>query len=721
MNAMPRQHPPARAWRPLLLFVASVLFVSCGGGSDPDTPVPPPAAKASLSLLSGAASGFGYQDGLAADALFASAPALALSPTGELLLADTGNHAIRKLTTSGVVSTLAGGKSPPPSPSGQGQYADGSGAAALFYYPAAIVSDVAGNTYVADTANHLVRKIDNAGAVTTFAGKHGVCGNADGAPNESTLCGPRELKLDSAGNLYVGQGSYTYPKIRKIAPTGVTSTLAAELPIPERSTFVVDASGTIYVTDGSSIKKYAPTGELTHVSGAKDTQGTADGDATTARFGILQDLAIDAANELYALDGLRSATIRHIARNGTVSTVASATPDALGGTSLVIDRNGNFIASISNGQSVWIQKYQRDGSRSILAGKPTQANLEAPPPDGPGMNARFRVPLALALAKSGFLYVSDYDNVRMRIVSPDGVTSTRALQWPAGTASPSWRAMATDEQDNVYAASTASMPGAPNLIYKISPTGQGSVLADVSNWIAPFTSGGQTYRYSAGINGIASDGAGNVYAAGVNGVILKITPAGSVTVLAGSPGALGHVDGPGNVARFAILGNMTLDQAGNLYVVDGLNDAFTGIGPTIRKITPQGVVSTIAGQAGLPASLVDGPASSARFAVASYSTYTAGGVYVGQDFGSSHGENGATASLAVDAKGHLYLTDPVNSVIRKISAEGQVTTLVGRAGQRGFVGGDLPGVIHTPVGIVVRDSKLYFTTRNAVAQVSLPQ
>ncbi|TWG39112.1 hypothetical protein ATF69_0980 [Acidovorax delafieldii] len=721
MTPLLQQRPPSRAWLTFLLG-ASVLATSCGSGSDPETAAPPPAAQASLSLLAGTTSGSGYLDGLAADALFAGPPALALSPAGDLLMADTGNHAIRKLTASGIVSTVAGDKSPEPSPSIQGQYADGPGTAARFYYPSAIVSDAAGNTYIADTANHLVRKIDNTGAVSTFAGKPGVCGNTDGTPQNSTVCAPQVLKLDIAGNLYVGQGSYTYPKIRRITPAGLMSTLGAALPIPERSSFAVDTSGTIYVTDGSSIKKYAPTGELTHVSGDTDIQGTTDGDATTARFGILKDLAIDAANELYALDGLGSATIRHIAKNGTASTVATTAPGALGGTSLVIDRNGDFIASLSNGLSTWIQKYQRDGARTILAGKPTPPDIEGPPPDGPGVDARFRAPLALALAKSGSLYVSGgYDVSRIRIVNPDGVTKTRALQWPAHPEDPSWRAMAVDGQDNIYVASTTSKRESPHLIYRFNPAGQGAVLADVSTWIAPFVSGGRTYSYFAGINGIAADDAGNVYATGVNGVVLKITAAGSVSVLAGSPGTLGHVDGPGGNARFAILGNMALDRGGNLYVVDGLNDAFTGIGPTIRKITPAGMVSTVAGRADLPAGLEDGPATNARFAVASYGSYTAGGVYLGQDFGSSHGENGATASLTVDARGHLYLTDPVNSVIRKISAEGQVTTLVGQAGQRGFVGGDLPGVVHTPVGIAVRDSKLYFTTRNAVAQVSLPQ
>ena len=171
----------------------------------------------------------------AADALFSGIPALSLSPTGDLLMADTGNHAIRKWATSGPVSTFAGGQSPAPAPSVTVHYADGVGPAARFFYPTAVAADASGNTYVADTANHLVRKIDSTGAVTTIAGKPGVCGNADGPSQGSTLCAPREIRLDSAGNLYVGQGSYAYPKIRQITPAGVTSTLPMELPEPERA------------------------------------------------------------------------------------------------------------------------------------------------------------------------------------------------------------------------------------------------------------------------------------------------------------------------------------------------------------------------------------------------------------------------------------------------------------------------------------------------------
>lgn len=725
LKPMSRQHRPALPWLAGLLSL-SIFATSCGGGSgsgpdagNPDTPVPEPTPA--LSLLAGATHRSGYLDGAAADALFSGIPALSLSPTGDLLMADTGNHAIRKWATSGLVSTFAGGQSPAPAPSVTVHYADGVGPAARFFYPTAVAADASGNTYVADTANHLVRKIDSTGAVTTIAGKPGVCGNADGPSQGSTLCAPREIRLDSAGNLYVGQGSYAYPKIRQITPAGVTSTLPMELPEPERSKFVVDASGTVYFTHGSSIKKSTPTGEVTHVAGNQDFQGAADGDAVTAKFSILHDLALDASNELYALDGHDPVTIRHIAKSGAVSTLTLTVPAASGGRSLVVDRSGNFIVSLANVQSTWIQKYHRDGTRSTLVGKPTAANPEAVAADGPGTDARFKAPQAMALAKSGALYVGDYDAGRVRIVRPDGTTSALPLQWPAGFANPSWRAMAVDGQDNIYTASTAPFPGDPNLVFRISPTGQASVLADVSTWVPPFVHGGNTYRYAAAINGVAADAAGNVYAAGVNGVILKITAAGEVTLLAGSPGALGHVDGQGSAARFSILGNMTLDQAGNLYVVDGLNDAFTGIGPTIRKITPAGMVSTVAGRADLPAGLVDGPASSARFAAASYSSYSAGGVYIGQDFGSLNGENGGTASLAMDAKGNLYVTDPVNSVVRKISTEGQVSTLVGRAGQRGFLGGDLPGIIHTPIGIAVRDSKLYLATRNAVTQVNLPK
>lgn len=154
--------------------------------------------------------------------------------------------------------------------------------------------------------------------------------------------------------------------------------------------------------------------------------------------------------------------------------------------------------------------------------------------------------------------------------------------------------------------------------------------------------------------GIAVDSLGNVYVADTgNNTIRTISPTGSVVTLAGSPGEFGSSDGQGSMARFSLPQGITVDETGSVYAADTFND-------TIRKITPAGLVTTFAGMAGAPGSL-DGPGAVAKF------SYPIG--------------------LSVDTGGNLYVADSGNSTVRKISAQGVVTTLAGSAGNPGFADG----------------------------------
>jgi streptogramin lyase len=133
-------------------------------------------------------------------------------------VADEGNSNIRKITPAGVVSTLAGA-------AGQSGSADGTGPVARFAAPRGLAADAAGNVYVADTDNHTIRKITPAGVVTTLAGKPGESGNTDGAGAAARFSEPRSVAVDAAGNVFVadsGNGS-----LRQITPDGVVSTIVA--------------------------------------------------------------------------------------------------------------------------------------------------------------------------------------------------------------------------------------------------------------------------------------------------------------------------------------------------------------------------------------------------------------------------------------------------------------------------------------------------------------
>ncbi|MEO8516917.1 MAG: T9SS type A sorting domain-containing protein [Flavobacterium sp.] len=325
-----------------------------------------------VTTLAGSTSGFA--DGIGTAAKFNGSAGVAVDTDGTLYVADRINHRIRKITTTGLVSTLAGAT--------QG-FADGTGTAALFSYPMNLTVDVAGNVFVADSNNHRIRKITAAGVVTTVAGS--TQGYLDGTRNAAQFDHPEGVAVDAAGNIFVGDTGNQ--RIRKITAAGVVTTLAG--------------SGTF---------------------------GFADGIGTLAQFWSPSGIAVDAAGNVFVAEKQNN-RIRKITAAGLVTTLAgnstSGFADGIGTAakfntpfSVAVDASGNvFVADSANNR---IRKITAAGMVTTLAGS-TQGYL-----DGIGTTAKFYYPIGVSVATDGTVFVGESGNSRIRKITT--ILSTDSFQ-----------------------------------------------------------------------------------------------------------------------------------------------------------------------------------------------------------------------------------------------------------------------------------------------------
>jgi sugar lactone lactonase YvrE len=489
----------------------------------------------------------GSADGQGTAASFSSLYGLAIDGAGNLYATDTGNYTIRKITPSGLVSTLAG------SP-GQSGHVDGQGGAARFMGPFGIAADAGGTVYVADINDQTIRVVSPTGTVTTLAGSANQNGSADGTGSAARFNGPYGIAVAPDGRVLVTDTANS--TIRSVTSGGTVTTLTgaaqspgitdgpaavARLSFPALAT--VDASGNLWFSDnGSTLRKAAPNGTVTTVAGSPTQTGSADGTGSSARFLFPYGVAADAAGNLYVTDRLNQ-TLRKISPSGTVTTLAglpkaTGSADGLGSAArfnypsgVVVDASGTLYIADTLGHT--IRKVTAGGSVSTFVGSPNQPGSA----DGTGGAARFNRPAGLALDAAGNLYVADRDNNTIRKVTPAGVVTT--LAGTAGSAG------------TVDGTGSAARFGAPNAL--------------------------------------VMDGSGNLYVAD-DSAIRKIAPGGVVTTLAGT-GQYGSADGTGSTARFLQPLGIALDPGGDLWVSDTGNH-------TLRRVTPAGVVTTVAGVAG---------------------------------------------------------------------------------------------------------------------------
>jgi sugar lactone lactonase YvrE len=609
----------------------------------------------------------GAIDGTGSAARFYNPKGVAVDAVGNVYVADTDNSTIRKVTPAGVVTTLAG-------LAGNAGSVDGAGSAARFYNPRGVAVDAAGNVYVADTFNQTIRKVTPAGVVTTLAGLAWNAGSTDGTGSAARFYNPGAVAVDAAGNVYVSEDNHT---IRKITPAGVVTTLAglagnsgstdgtgSAARFKNPRAVAVDAGGNVYVGDyfNHTIRKITPAGVVTTMAGLAGNLGSTDGTGSAARFQHPDGVAVDAAGNVYVADTTNH-TIRKITPASVVTTLAGlagniGNVDGTGSAArfnypraVAVDVGGNVY--VVDAASHTIRKVTPAGVVTTLAGSAGGIGST----DGTGDAARFSSPNGVAVDAGGNVYVGDHVNHTIRKISPAGVVTTLAgLAGNAGSTDGTGsaarfnlpRGVAVDAVGNVYVADYFS-----STIRKITPAGVVTTLAGSPGNTGSVDGAGSVARFCYP-RGVAVDTGGNVYVAdSANHTIRKITPAGAVTTLAGLAGNIGSGDGTGSAAQFSHPDDVAVDAVGNVYVADTGNSM-------VRKITPAGMVTKLAGLAGSSGS-TDGTGNAARF-------YSPRGV-------------------GADAVGNVYVADTYNHTIRKISPAGVVTTLAGSAVNAGSTDG----------------------------------
>jgi len=662
-----------------------------------------------LELVAGTIGGPGNADDVGENARFYGPAGVALDGVGNVYVyvADQDSHTIRRVVLStGEVTTIAG-------TAGIKDKADGIGAAARFNQPSAVTVDGAGNLYVADYGNHSIRKVVlRDGTVTTIAGTPGVSGRTDGPLASAQFDGPVDLTIGAPSKLYVADNRNH--AIRAVdLDTGTVSTLAGMMGMAgskdetgqaarfnRPAALVADATGKLFVADtyNHTIRMVdLNSGIVSTIAGAAGMTGILDGPSSVSRFNYPVGVASDGAGNLYVADSQNSTIRKLVLSTGYVTTIAGAAGmmGSTDGTAAAARFSvANDVANDGAG-NIYVADYKNHTIRKVVLSTGVVTTLAGKAPmtggdDGMGTAARFNGPAGMAADGAGNIYVADIDNHTIRKI----VASTGAVTTIAGTAGMKGIAdgigtaarfygpagVATDGTGNIYVADYYNQT-----IRQVAlSTGAVTTIAGTAgkNGGADGTGTAATFYHPYGV---ALDGAGNLYVAELdNHTIRKIVLSTSVvTTLAGMAGQAGNSDGMGAAARFNGPCYMASDGAGLLYVADYYDH-------TIRSVVRStGEVTTIAGMAHMPGS-VDGATATARF----------------------NGPDG----VAIDAAGHLYITDYDNHTIRRIELLNgvvtTVTTIAGMAGQGGVKLGMLPVRLNWPDGMVVLPTgEIFVATR----------
>jgi uncharacterized protein (TIGR03437 family) len=621
---------------------------------------------------------------------------LAIDSTGNLYIADAANHRVRMVTPAGIITTIAGNGHP-----GFGGD-NGPAAAAQLNQPYDVALDSSGNLYIADFGNQRVRRIDTSGNITTVAGNGATGSNGDGGPaTAALLLGPRNVTLDSAGNLYLSE--FNGHRVRMVTPGGIISTFAgigiagfsgdggpanaAQLAYP--AGLALDAAGNLYIVDTVNVRirkvlagagtissvcnqqnfgmpyvqlsgvasnpagslyipdsgsdyvwEWTPSAGLTRLAGTPGSNPyTGDGQpALQTALAAPTGVTLDSAGDLYISESRRvrsvaaaTGIINTIAGNGTFGYAGD------GGAATQAVLNTPTGIAVNNG-SLYIADQGNSRIRQVSQGTiTTVAGSGIPSYSGDGLaaiGAGLSGPTAVALDSSTDLYIADTSNQRVRLVGPTGVISTFAGdgqsngfggEGDAATLIPldSPQGVATDNAGNVYVADTDH-----NRVIQVDGSGNTHTVAGTGT-PSPFALNGPL--------GMAVDSNGNLYIAdNRNHRVEMLSAAGAISTVAGSgTNGFSGDGGPALSAELSYPSAVAVDSSGNLYIADTGNNR-------IRVVLPDATIATIAGT-GIGAYNAD---SGVALDVALYNP----------------------AGVAVDSQGNVWIADTGNNRVCQLTA-----------------------------------------------------
>ncbi len=557
-----------------------------------------------VSTFAGQAGQHGSTDGRGADARFSGPTGIVIDSDGNIFVADSANNVIRKITPDAMVSTFIG--------SGAYGYEDGAGTDAELFYPKLLAIDGANNIYLAGKT--YIRKITPDGVVNTFAGANddSVIESIDGSRTTARFVLISGIAADVQGNIYVSD----WYSIRKISVDGSVTTLAGDQRGDSRDgtgkdaifnspgSLSVDRNGNIFVFDsGNMIRKVTADGVVTTIAGSpSNPNGDTDGKEAGVRFGG-RGLALTAAADgnIYFADAANN-SIRKISTDGEVTKLAGGAKH--GAYYKEGDENPNFmfgIASIacSSHGTVFvanqreIYKIDPNGMTEIpshnfsyLERIRANAHGELFVINGPSMSSFYnsgRGGSEYSMVPRWMRDISDTLFPERRHHDLYKISADGKKQKLAGKLE-NISSIALDNNNELYGSNYST-------VFKIEPGKFFS--AHAKNLLKPANSR-KTDRAknlnSELIVGIAVDQFKNIYINDLHS-IKKISPQGDVTTLAGS-GKRGIRDGQGQEAEFDTPRDLTIDARGNLYVVETKSHI-------VRKITPDGLVSTFVGRNGV--------------------------------------------------------------------------------------------------------------------------